>query len=105
LPEKVRELKRLMPELRFLMAHGQMRGPELEKVMWEFFQRKADVLVASSIIESGLDIPTVNTLLIEDAQDFGLAQLYQLRGRIGRERQRAYCYLFIPLAPAKWSFA
>jgi transcription-repair coupling factor (superfamily II helicase) len=85
-----------MPEIRFLMAHGQMRGVELERVMWDFFQRKADVLVASSIIESGLDIPTVNTMLIEDAQDFGLAQLYQLRGRIGRERQRAYCYLFYP---------
>ena len=96
LPEKVRELQKLMPELRFVMAHGQMKGHELEKVMWEFFQRKADVLVASTIIESGLDIPTVNTMLIEDAQEFGLAQLYQLRGRIGRERQRAYCYLFHP---------
>lgn len=97
LPQKVRELQQLLPELRFLMAHGRMRGAELERVMWDFFQRKADVLVASSIIESGLDIPTVNTLLVEDAQDFGLAQLYQLRGRIGRERQRAYCYLFYPL--------
>jgi transcription-repair coupling factor (superfamily II helicase) len=64
--------------------------------MWDFFNRKYDVLVASSIIESGLDIPTVNTLLVEDAHEFGLAQLYQLRGRIGRERERAYCYLLTP---------
>jgi transcription-repair coupling factor (superfamily II helicase) len=64
--------------------------------MWGFAQRESDVLVASTIIESGLDIPSVNTLLVEDAQDFGLAQLYQLRGRIGRERARAFCYLFHP---------
>ena len=62
--------------------------------MWRFFNREFDVLVASTIIESGLDIPAVNTLLVEDAHEFGLAQLYQLRGRVGRERQRAYCYLF-----------
>jgi transcription-repair coupling factor (superfamily II helicase) len=78
------------------MVHGQMRGPDIEKAMWDLAQRKSDVLVASTIIESGLDIPTVNTLLVEDAQNFGLAQLYQLRGRVGRERQRAYCYLFHP---------
>ncbi len=73
-----------------------MRASEIEAAMWEFYHRNADVLVASTIIESGLDIPSVNTLLVEDAQDFGLAQLYQLRGRIGRERQRAACYLFFP---------
>jgi transcription-repair coupling factor (superfamily II helicase) len=73
-----------------------MRPAEIEAAMWDFAQRKSDVLVASTIIESGLDIPTVNTLLVENAQDFGLAQLYQLRGRIGRERRRAFCYLLHP---------
>jgi transcription-repair coupling factor (superfamily II helicase) len=89
-------IARLSGGARVAMVHGQMRGPEIEKAMWDFAQRKSDVLVASTIIESGLDIPTVNTLLVEDAQDFGLAQLYQLRGRIGRERARAFCYLFHP---------
>jgi transcription-repair coupling factor (superfamily II helicase) len=90
------QLQKLLPQARFGMAHGQMKGPEIEKMMWGFFNRDFDVLVASTIIESGLDIPTVNTLLVEDAHEFGLAQLYQLRGRIGRERQRAYCYFFFP---------
>ncbi|MCX5796361.1 MAG: DEAD/DEAH box helicase [Elusimicrobia bacterium] len=89
-------LQKLLPRARFVMIHGRMRASEIEAAMWEFYQRNADVLVASTIIESGLDIPSVNTLLVEDAQDFGLAQLYQLRGRIGRERQRAVCYLFFP---------
>ncbi|NNN05189.1 MAG: DEAD/DEAH box helicase, partial [Elusimicrobia bacterium] len=89
-------ITRLSGGARVAMVHGQMRGAEIEKAMWDFAQRKSDVLVASTIIESGLDIPTVNTLLVENAQDFGLAQLYQLRGRIGRERARAFCYLFHP---------
>ncbi len=89
-------VRRLSGGARVAMVHGQMRPAEIEAAMWDFAQRKSDVLVASTIIESGLDIPTVNTLLVEDAQDFGLAQLYQLRGRIGRERQRAFCYLFHP---------
>jgi transcription-repair coupling factor (superfamily II helicase) len=89
-------ISRLSGGARVAMVHGQMRGAEIEKAMWDFSQRRSDVLVASTIIESGLDIPTVNTLLVEDAQNFGLAQLYQLRGRVGRERQRAYCYLFHP---------
>jgi transcription-repair coupling factor (superfamily II helicase) len=76
------------------VAHGQMSGPHLEKIMWDFLHKKFSVLLATSIIESGLDIPTVNTLIVEEAEDFGLAQLYQLRGRVGRERQKAYCYLF-----------
>ncbi len=76
------------------LAHGQMSGPELEKIMWDFLHRKFDILLATSIIESGLDIPTVNTLVVEEAEDFGLAQLYQLRGRVGRERVKAYCLLF-----------
>lgn len=76
------------------LAHGQMSGTELEKVMWDFLHRRYDILLATSIIESGLDIPTVNTLVVEEAEDFGLAQLYQLRGRVGRERMKAYCFLF-----------
>jgi transcription-repair coupling factor (superfamily II helicase) len=94
--EAVEVVKRLSGGARVAMVHGQMRPREIEAAMWNFAQRKSDVLVASTIIESGLDIPSVNTLLVEDAQDFGLAQLYQLRGRIGRERQRAFCYLFHP---------
>ncbi|MDD5628429.1 MAG: CarD family transcriptional regulator [Elusimicrobia bacterium] len=96
-------LQRLLPRARFAMIHGRMRASEIESAMWEFYQRQADVLVASTIIESGLDIPSVNTLLVENAQDFGLAQLYQLRGRIGRERQRAYCTLFFPAAAEELS--
>ena len=91
-----KRLEKLIPQARFAVVHGRMRAAQIEEAMWEFCQRKADVLVASAIIESGLDIPTVNTLLVENAQDFGLAQLYQLRGRIGRERQSAVCYLFFP---------
>ena len=94
--ETVARLQKLLPTAKFGMVHGQMAASELEEAMWGFFNREFDVLVASTIIESGLDIPSVNTLLVEDAHDFGLAQLYQLRGRIGRERQKAYCYLFYP---------
>ena len=94
--DAVETVQRLAGGARVAMVHGQMRGAEIEKAMWDLAQRKSDVLVASTIIESGLDIPTVNTLLVEDAQNFGLAQLYQLRGRVGRERQRAFCYLFHP---------
>lgn len=89
-------LKKLMPELRIAVIHGQMRADAVEKAMWDFLNRKYDVLMATTIIESGLDIPTVNTLLVENAHEMGLAQLYQLRGRIGREKQKAYCYLFYP---------
>ena len=96
LGERAERIRKAIPGVRVGVAHGQMRSDALEKTMWAFFNRDFDVLVASSIIESGLDIPTVNTLIVEDAQDFGLAQLYQLRGRIGRERQRAVCWLFHP---------
>jgi transcription-repair coupling factor (superfamily II helicase) len=84
--------------VKFLAAHGQMPAGQLEKAMWDFLHRKYDVMVASTIIESGLDIPTVNTLIVEDAHEFGLAQLYQIRGRVGRERVKAYCHLFYPAA-------
>ncbi len=82
------------PGFSICLAHGKMTGTQLEKTMWEFLHRKFNILLSTSIIESGLDIPSVNTLIVEEAEDFGLAQLYQLRGRVGRERQKAYCYLF-----------
>ena len=87
-------LKKLVPDVRWAIVHGQMNSQEIEKNMWRFVHKEIDVLIATSIIESGLDIPTVNTMIIEEAENFGLAQLYQLRGRIGREKQKAYCYLF-----------
>ncbi|MCX5791970.1 MAG: helicase-related protein [Elusimicrobia bacterium] len=89
-------LKKLMPELRIAIVHGQMKADAVEKHMWDFLNRKYDVLMATTIIESGLDIPSVNTLIVENAHEMGLAQLYQLRGRIGREKQKAYSYLFYP---------
>ena len=87
-------LMNLVGGIRWGVVHGQMAGHEIEKTMWKFSHREIDVLIATTIIESGLDIPSVNTMVIEDAENFGLAQLYQLRGRIGREKQKAYCYLF-----------
>jgi transcription-repair coupling factor (superfamily II helicase) len=95
LPRRLAELRAAAGSgLRFSLVHGQMRPQEIEKAMWEFYHRKADVLVASSIIEAGLDIPSVNTLVVEHAEDFGLSQLYQLRGRVGREKEKAHCLLF-----------
>jgi transcription-repair coupling factor (superfamily II helicase) len=91
--EKVR---RLVPSAKIAVAHGQMPEKELERVMREFVGRRYDVLVCTAIIESGLDIPTVNTMIVDRADTFGLAQLYQLRGRIGRSKDRGYCYLTIP---------
>ena len=89
-------LKRLVPEASLAVAHGQMREKELEKVMLQFVRREINLLVCTSIIESGLDIPTANTILINHAEQFGLADLYQLRGRVGRGSQQAYAYLLIP---------
>lgn len=89
-------LQRLIPEARFGVAHGQMPTDELEEVMLSFIRREIDVLVCTTIIESGLDIPNANTLIVDQADKFGLAELYQLRGRVGRYRQRAYAYLLIP---------
>ncbi|MCK5583816.1 MAG: DEAD/DEAH box helicase, partial [Elusimicrobiales bacterium] len=93
---KLNFLKKLMPDLRIAVVHGQMKGEMIEKNMLDFLHKKYDILLASTIIESGLDIGNVNTLIVEDAHKLGLAQLYQLRGRIGRESQKAYCYLFYP---------
>jgi transcription-repair coupling factor (superfamily II helicase) len=89
-------LRELVPEARFGVAHGQMHGTALEKVMLDFLEKRLDVLVTTAIIESGLDIPNANTLFIDRADHFGLAQLYQLRGRVGRSHQRAYAYLLLP---------
>jgi len=92
----VARLKELVPDARFAVAHGQMSEATLEQVMFDFWNGGYDVLVATTIIESGLDLPQVNTLLVERADRLGLAQLYQLRGRVGRSSQRAYAYLFHP---------
>lgn len=89
-------LQTLLPELKIAVAHGQMPAKHLEKVMFDFHDKKYDVLLATNIIESGLDIPTVNTIIIDRADLFGLSQLYQLRGRVGRSKTRAYAYLTIP---------
>jgi transcription-repair coupling factor (superfamily II helicase) len=92
----VARLRELVPDARFAVAHGQMNEGQLEQVMFDFWNAEYDVLVATTIIESGLDLPQVNTLIVERADRLGLAQLYQLRGRVGRSSQRAYAYLFHP---------
>ncbi len=90
-------LRELVPGTRFVVAHGQMPERALEDVMGAFLAREADVLVTTTIVESGLDVATANTLIVDRADAMGLAQLYQLRGRIGRAREQAYAYLFAPL--------
>ncbi|MBM4122580.1 MAG: transcription-repair coupling factor [Nitrospira sp.] len=89
-------LQQLVPEARVVMAHGQMDERLLEAMMLKFLRREADVLVASAIIQSGLDVPSANTILVNRADTFGLAQLYQLRGRVGRAGHQAYAYFFVP---------
>ncbi len=91
-------VRALVPEARVAVAHGQMPEHELEQTMLDFADGKYDVLVCTTIIESGLDIPNVNTLIVNRADTFGLAQLYQLRGRVGRSARRAYAYLLVPKA-------
>ncbi len=93
------DLRALVPEARFVVGHGQMGEHELEEAMFKFLRREADVLVATTIIENGLDIPRANTIFINQADNYGLADLHQLRGRVGRDIQRAYCWLL--LDPAK----
>jgi transcription-repair coupling factor (superfamily II helicase) len=93
-------LRALCPELRFIVAHGQMDEKQLEERMLAFLRGEADVLVSTSIIESGIDIPQANTLIVERADTFGLSQLYQIRGRVGRSRERAFAYLLYPSAGA-----
>jgi transcription-repair coupling factor (superfamily II helicase) len=93
-------LRALCPGVRFAVAHGQMGEGELESVMMDYLRGGSDVLVCTSIIESGIDIPQANTLIVEHADSFGLAQLYQIRGRVGRSRERAYAYLLYDSAAA-----
>ncbi len=90
------KLQELLPDAKVLVAHGQMGDAALEKAMLSFYRKETNVLVCTSIIESGLDLPSANTIIINRADTFGLAQLYQIRGRVGRGQQRAYCYLLIP---------
>ena len=89
-------LEDLLPQVRFAIAHGQMSERELERVMWHFLDKRIDCLVSTMIIESGLDIPNVNTMIVNRADRFGLAQLYQLRGRVGRSDLPAFAYLIVP---------
>jgi transcription-repair coupling factor (superfamily II helicase) len=96
LDEVAQRLREIAPEIKFAMAHGRMAPSELEAVMTAFDERSYDLLLSTNIIESGLDIPSANTLIVHRADMFGLAQLYQLRGRIGRAKVRAYAYLTLP---------
>ena len=96
LPSMARFLQELVPQARIVLGHGQMKERELEAAMVKFVSGQADVLLSTAIVESGLDIPASNTIIINRADRFGLAQLYQLRGRVGRERQQAYAYLLVP---------
>jgi transcription-repair coupling factor (superfamily II helicase) len=90
------EIRKLIPEATVCVGHGQLRERQLEKVMSDFYHRRFNVLVCSTIIESGIDVPTANTIIIERADKFGLAQLHQLRGRVGRSHHQAYAYLLTP---------
>jgi transcription-repair coupling factor (superfamily II helicase) len=94
--ETAERIRAIAPKARVAVAHGQMDEKQLEKVMLEFLRGEAEVLVCTTIVEAGLDIPTANTLIVERADTLGLAQLYQIRGRVGRSRERAYAYLFYP---------
>ncbi|MCB1643248.1 MAG: DEAD/DEAH box helicase, partial [Xanthomonadales bacterium] len=91
-----RELTELVPQARVAVAHGQMAERQLEQVMLDFYRQRCNVLVCSTIVENGIDVPTANTILIERADKFGLSQLHQLRGRVGRSHHRAYAYLLVP---------
>ncbi len=96
LPDLERFLREQVPEVKFVVGHGQMAPTQLEEVMSAFYEGSYDVLLSTTIVESGLDIPTANTLIIHRADMFGLAQLYQLRGRVGRAKARAYAYMTTP---------
>ncbi|MCA9532950.1 MAG: transcription-repair coupling factor [Myxococcales bacterium] len=94
--ERADRLQKLLPDVRIAVAHGQMGEVALEQTMTDFIDGRYDVLCSTAIIESGIDIPRANTMIIDRADTFGLSQLYQLRGRVGRSRERAYCYLLTP---------
>ncbi len=90
------QIKKIVPEARTIVGHGQMDGEKLEKLMMDFINGEFDVLIATTIIESGLDIPNANTIIINHAENFGLSDLHQLRGRVGRSNKKAFCYLLAP---------
>lgn len=90
------EIRELVPDLRIRVGHGQMEEEDLEKTMVAFFNHEIDILICTTIVESGMDVPRANTMFIDQAHTLGLSQLYQLRGRVGRSKQRAYCYLLLP---------
>lgn len=89
-------LKKMLPHVKAVVAHGQMEGSKLEEIMLAFINGDYDVLIATTIIESGLDIPNANTIIVNNAQNFGLSELHQLRGRVGRSNKKAFCYLLAP---------
>jgi len=90
------QVKRLVPDARVIVAHGQMPPEKLEKAIIDFSNHDYDVLIATTIIESGIDMPNVNTIIVNNAQNFGLSELHQLRGRVGRSNRKAFCYLLVP---------
>src|SRR5262249_40893546 len=90
-----KKLRDIVPEAKLAIVHGQMSESELEKGMLRFVRKEVDILLATTIIESGLDIPNANTMFIDEADMYGLADLHQLRGRVGRYKHRAYCYLLL----------
>ena len=96
--ETTRKLSELMPDLSFGIAHGQLREQELERIMSDFYHQRQNVLVCSTIIETGIDVPNANTVIIDRADKFGLAQLHQLRGRVGRSHHQAYALVVMPVA-------
>ena len=90
------QINRICPNVKTAIVHGKMDGTDIENVMFDFIQGDYDVLIATTIIESGLDIPNANTIFINDAHHFGLSELHQLRGRVGRSNKKAFCYLLAP---------
>ena len=96
LPEMASLVQRLVPDARVAIAHGQMDGKKVEETMMDFLEGSIDVLVATSIIENGLDIPNANTMIVNNAQNFGLSDLHQMRGRVGRSNRKAFCYMLVP---------
>ena len=94
--DTAKKLTELVPEARIAIAHGQMRERDLEKVMSDFYHQRQNVLVCTTIIETGIDVPSANTIIMDRADNLGLAQLHQLRGRVGRSHHQAYAYLLTP---------
>jgi len=90
------KLKSLIPDIKIEFAHGRMNPNKLDKIITSFYKKEFDVLLSTSIVENGLDLPNVNTIIIHDAHKFGMSQLYQMRGRVGRSERKAYCYLMVP---------